>query len=278
MLSQGRTIAHRVFADFLMPSRLDLYRQLLEQFQCAGYRIVSIESMADLVAGRGVDGDQRYLILRHDIDTDAGTARRMFEIERQIGAAGSYFFRLSTLDVALMQEIAYAGANASYHYEEIATIAKRRRLRTTDEARACLPEARALFLRNVEALRRRTGLPMDVVASHGDFVNRRLGIPNWELLSDEAFRDEAAIRLETYDEIAMRPVDSRFNDTLYPRYWVPGHPVGAISQGVRVIYLLVHPRHWCVARVVNARDDANRIVEAMRYRLPIGAASGRTSS
>ena len=89
----------------------------------------------------------------------------------------SYFFRLSTLAPALMAEIAAGGGEASYHYEELSWVAKRRRLRSRSDALRALPEARDRFAENLQTLRMKTGLPMRVVASHGDFVNRRLGYP-----------------------------------------------------------------------------------------------------
>jgi hypothetical protein len=252
-----------------MPSRLDAYRRLLERFLEAGYTIVPVESIWELISSSQLDGSARYLVLRHDIDTDPATARRMWEIERALGCRGSYFFRLTTLDIPLMKAIAASGSTASYHYEEIATIAKRRRLRSRDEALAHLAEAQGEFVRNLARLRTQTGLPMTVVASHGDFANRHLGLPNWELLVDRDFRRRAGVELETYDEAVMGHVTSRHSDTLHPRYWIPASPELAIDRSEPVIYLLVHPRHWRAARLVNARDDLGRVFETIRYRAPI---------
>lgn len=260
----------RLYADFLMPSRLDSYRRLLVRFLDAGYAFESIEGLWARTRGAGSVGMERVVVLRHDVDTDPGTAAAMWEIERELGIRGSFFFRLSTLDVPLVTAIATAGGHASYHYEEIATLAKRRRLRTRAAVERHLGEGRDDFLRNISSLRARTGLRMTVVASHGDFVNRRLGIPNWELLVDEEFRRRAGVELETYDAAAMRPVTSRHADTLHPRYWLPEGPDEAIRRREPVIYLLVHPRHWRVARWANLRDDLGRIAESIAYGAPWG--------
>ncbi len=85
-------------------------------------------------------------MLRHDVDTDPGTAAAMWDIERELGVESSYFFRLSTLAPALMADIAAGGSEASYHYEEVATVAKRRRLRTpSGRARRTCRRRRDLF-------------------------------------------------------------------------------------------------------------------------------------
>ena len=267
-MMKARTAAQRLYADFRMPSRLDSFERLLRAFVEAGYAVTSIEAFARRLLDSGAGTTERTLILRHDVDTDPATARAMWQIEHRLGVAGSYYFRLSTLDADLMAAIAEAGGSASYHYEEIATVAKRRRLRTSAEVEACLPEAQAEFRENLLRLRTLTGLPMEIVASHGDFVNRRLGVPNWRLLVDDAFRRSVGIVAEVYDQALMAPVTSRHSDTLYPRFWLPASPLAAVLQGDPVVYVLVHPRHWRTAPAENLRDDLRRVAEGIAYALP----------
>jgi hypothetical protein len=268
MMMKARPAAQRLYADFLMPSRLDSFERLLRTIVEAGYTVTSVEAFARQQVN-GVSGTpERTLILRHDVDTDPVTARSMWQIEHRLGIVGSFYFRLSTLDAELMAAIAEAGGSASYHYEEIATVAKRRRLRTPAEVEACLPEAQAEFRDNLFRLRALTGLPMEIVASHGDFVNRRIGVPNWRLLVDEAFRRSVGIVAEVYDQALMAPVTSRHSDTLYPRFWVPASPLAAVSQGEPVVYILVHPRHWRAAPAENLRDDLRRVAEGIAHALP----------
>lgn len=264
-----RAVWHRVYADFAMPSRLGAYQRLLEAALDAGYAIVSIEWLWDRIRAGTLDLNARYLVLRHDVDTDPGTGRAMWAIERSVGANGSYFFRLSTVDLELISEIGQSGGQVGYHYEELASIAKERRLRTRAEALAHLPEAMERFARNLERLRLRTGQSMRVAAAHGDFVNRSLGVPNWALLTDLDFRIEVGIDLEAYDAAFMDHVSSRASDTHYPRFWIPTGPEAAIAAGEPIVYLLVHPRHWRVARVVNAHDDLHRFAEGLSYRWPM---------
>lgn len=264
------TIRDRVISDFLMHSRLEAYRRLLEAALKAGYQVSSVGSIWRMIGERGLDPAQRHLVLRHDVDTDPRTAAAMWEIDRGLGISTSYFFRLSTMAPELMADIATAGGEASYHYEELATVAKRLGLRSRSDALRHLPEARDQFAENIARLRVLTGLPMRVVASHGDFVNVRLSAPNWLILADASFRRELKIDLETYDEAFLRHLPTRITDKPYPRYWDPRNPDEAIRAREPVISLLVHPRHWRVDRVGNARDDIRRAVEGIRLALASG--------
>jgi hypothetical protein len=165
-----------------------------------------------------------------------------------------------------MQAIGEAGGQASYHYEDLSTVAKRRCLRSREDAAAHMSEVQDSFRHNLERLRAMTGLPMRVVAAHGDFVNRKLGIPNWALLADRQFRREVGVDLEAYDEELLGHVSSRHSDTLHPKYWIPEDPLAAIHRGEPVVHLLVHPRHWQVSRLSNVRDDFRRLEEGLLYR------------
>ncbi len=262
-------IWHRIYSDFFMPSRLEDYRLILEKALAHGYQVFSIERFWEDIKANNIKAGVKKLILRHDIDTDASCARAMWEIERSLGVFGSYYFRLSTLDYPLMLEITGAGGEASYHFEEIATVAKQRGLSAKQQVYRKMPYIQELFRHNLEQLRARTGLPMQIVASHGDFVNRRLQAPNWLLLENEDFRQDVGVELEVYDNAFMRYVASRHADTHYPRFWQPNDPLAAIDNGEPVIYLLVHPRHWRVNILVNAADDIRRVWEDIIYRLRV---------
>ncbi len=270
MIPGPRAVWDRLYGDFLMPSRLPAYRDLLVLALDAGYTVVSVERFWALLGSAAVDPAARYLVLRNDVDTGPATAAAMWRIERALGIAGSYYFRLSTLDLGLMAEIAAGGGEASYHYEELATVAKRHRARTREAALALVPEAQDRFAANLGRLRARTGLPFATVASHGDFANRHLGLMNWTLLVEPAFRTAQGIELETYDDAFMRHVTSRHADMTYPAFWTTEAPDAALRRGEPVVYLLVHPRAWRVERGFNLRDDVRRVYEGISYlrRLP----------
>lgn len=254
----------RIYADFLMPSRLEEYRTFLRTAIDREYQIRSVRSFWRETYG---DPPQRkYLILRQDVDTDVGTAKALFEIEQQLGVQSAYYFRLSTLDPQFMQSIEAAGSEAGYHFEEIATIAKERGLKSRDHVYQHLELIRQRFSNNLTYVRQTTGLSVTTVASHGDFVNRFLKMPNWELVNSE-LRDSLGIECEAYDWELNRHVTSRHSDTHYPVFWKPASPIKAILEGEQLVYVLVHPRHWRTHVLENAKDNAWRLWEGTRYRV-----------
>lgn len=261
-----KRIWERIYSDFLMPSRLKDYKAILQEALQRQYNIFSIEQFWNTYQVGKYSNDSKHLILRHDIDTDVATAKEMFRIERRLGVTASYYFRLSTLDIPFMNALYDYGSEASYHYEEIATYAKINYITNPQEIYSNLEKIQDLFAKNLGELRNITGLPMNIVASHGDFVNRYLRIPNHELLKDTEFRIKHGIVLEVYDNKIMQLVTSRHSDTTYPKFWNPNSPLEAIRRESKVIYLLTHPRQWRVNVKENFMDDINRIVEGVSYK------------
>ncbi|MBE3128508.1 MAG: hypothetical protein IMZ60_02390 [Actinobacteria bacterium] len=258
---------YRFYSDFLMPTRLNEFRLLLQEAINHGYETTTIYDFWGKIKNGNINIDKKYFILRHDIDTDIDTAKLMWQIEQELHINGSFYFRLSTLGIPFMQRISEAEGEASYHYEELATVAKWKGLRNKEEIEKALPLIREIFKQNLYLLRAKTGLPMKTVASHGDFINRWLGVVNTVILNDKSFRKDLGIELETYDEKFMHFVSSRFSDTHYPIFWKPSHPLEAIKRGEHVIYFLVHPRHWRSNIKINFLNNLNRVWEGFRYKI-----------
>ena len=256
----------RVYAEFLMPSRLSIHRDLLHEVLARGYEICSVASFWDKIKSGQLQPDRKYFVLRHDVDTDVTAARSMWAIEQVLGVTSSYYFRLSTIDIPLMQEIERSGGEASYHFEELAAMAKEMRLKSRADVLPKIPEMRERFKSNLNSLRDRSGLPMKTVASHGDFVNRKLRMPNWEILADELFRQKVGVELEVYDEAFNRHISSRHADAGYhPNLWKPENPLKALESGAAAIHVLVHPGNWRANPKENLVNDINRALEGLRF-------------
>jgi hypothetical protein len=176
-----RAIAARVYGDYVQRERLDELHALLAAARANGYATMTLSAFADRVAAGSHESGERILLLRHDIDSDPPRARRMSEIERSLGMIGSFFFRRSTWDVGLMRELVAAGCDVGYHYEELATLIKQQGAATAVAARALLDPARARLRSTLASLRADTGLRLDVLAAHGDFANRAVGVSSREI-------------------------------------------------------------------------------------------------
>ena len=155
----GSIVVNRVYCDFMIRSRLKEYRCFLAFAIGRGYEVCSIPHFWRLTERGRIQPMDKLLILRHDIDSDIETTRAMWRVERELGIKSSYFFRLSTVDVPLMQELEACGGSVGYHFEELATVAKHRGLKTREQAMEDLPYMRDLFERNLTRLRDQTSFP-----------------------------------------------------------------------------------------------------------------------
>jgi hypothetical protein len=260
------TVFRRIYADFLMSSRLPDYRAMLQQFVEHGYQFTSVDDFARRLVSDGLNPAQKLVILRQDVDTDVRTARLMWEIEQELGISTSRYFRLTTVDVRFMQDIDAAGGEASYHYEEASTFAKSHRISSPAELRRRFGDIQFIFEQNLRRLRDRTGLRMTTVAAHGDFINRKLGVVNHEILADQEFRRQVGVEFEVYDPALNALVDARFCDRPYPTSWSPREPQSVLAErDARIVYIMIHPRHWRADAVCNLRDDVGRVWDEVRY-------------
>ena len=259
------SLLNRVYADYLMPSRLKEYEAVLAQAAEMGYAQMPVRTFFRALA-QPASLPGRVLVHRHDIDSDLRTARKLFALETKHGAAASYYFRLCTLDFGFMREIEAAGGEASYHYEEASDFAKRHRLRQPDALRSYFPEIRELFVRNFDGIAQRLGLPLATVASHGDFANRRLKVANHELLRCPALRARCGIECEAYDDELLSAIDLYISDRKYPVYYKPVSPFDALGKHPRLLFL-THPGQWEHNWADNTRSNARRVLEELEWRL-----------
>jgi hypothetical protein len=252
-------ILARIYGNYLMPSRIQLYAHLVRAAKESGLLQTSVRDFV-----RGKAGGMRALIHRHDVDTDIRTARKLFEIETALGAHSSFYFRKATLDFGFMREIEDYGSEASYHYEEIADFARRHRLTTPCQVRARLPEIRAEFCTNFFEIEQRLGSKLVTVASHGDFINRYLHMPNTEILEDRDLRRQCGIECESYDDVLIGKTDIYISDRAAPQYFHPLSPFDAVCK-YNVIYLLTHPAHWETNWLENTKFNIGRCVAEWQW-------------
>lgn len=258
-----KKLIHRLYSDYAMPSKLAEHESVIVAAAEAGYSQLSVREFF-LGLDRCASDHACALVHRHDIDTDLRTARKLFEIEKKHRVRSSFYFRLSTLDYRLMHEIEDYGSEASYHYEELATFAKRQRIKQAAEVLRRLPEIKDEFTRNFMAIERRLGRKMTTVASHGDFANRRLKLQNTLILSDSAVRDRCGIACEAYDAALMKSTDIYISDRPHPQYFYPSSPRDALGRHAR-IYLLTHPRQFETNWTENTKENFSRLYQSLTW-------------
>lgn len=267
-----RMISARLYGNFLLPDRTAVYRDLLTAFAERGYVTFTFAAFARAQLSK-TTLPGRILLLRHDIDTDPGYLASWLDVERLFGFVSTSYFRLRTLDVGQMRAITKSGGEAGYHYEELASYAKAHGLRTREAALSALPAIRQRFIHNLAAVRSLTGLPVETVASHGDFANRLLDLANTTII-DRAFAERLGIIAETYEPWVQEAVSCRVSDQHYPKTWRfsrgPSNFKSILSLDSAVVELLTHPRHWRAAPGSNLREDADRILSSVFFRAGVG--------
>ncbi|WP_336490114.1 hypothetical protein [Methylobacterium nigriterrae] len=253
----------RMYQNFAMPSRISEYGECIRCIRRQGYEFVTIPEL--ISTARLGDGlRERICILRNDVDTDPVTALAMREEECRAGVQSTYYFRLSTADHEIVKAVRETGAEVGYHYEELATIAKRLRLRTRAQVLPYMSMIRSEFRANFYRFSDICGFTPRTIASHGDFANRFLKMANTEII-DLNLRKELNIIVEAYDKEVENLIDARIIDRELPIMWSPESPEAAVTRGARFIRILVHPRQWRVNRLLNLREDLARICEGVKY-------------
>jgi len=122
-----RNLVNRVCSDYFMPSRIDEYKSILSLALSLDYSVFSLVDYILLKADNKLP--QRFMVLRHDIDTDVSTAKEFFKIESELKVKASYYFRLKTFfDVDFVSLLKNSGMEIGYHFEELATYAKKNRI------------------------------------------------------------------------------------------------------------------------------------------------------
>ena len=125
------------------------YVQLLLQLKESGYEFITY---ADYCSG---NLPQRFVILRHDVDSKPENSLEFAKEEKRLKAKASYYFR--TVPESWNKEIILAihemGHEIGYHYESMAT------------CNGNLPKAFEDFKNNLEKLRQLT--PVSTICMHG---------------------------------------------------------------------------------------------------------------
>lgn len=263
-MASFKSFYNRIYNDYFMKSRLDEYEEIIIKSLEKGYEFITLKDYYIKLNSKELE-NVKYFILRHDIDTDLRTTRRMFAIEKKHKVQSTYYFRLSTLDAKLINEINCFKSEATYHYEEIAQYCKDHKITNREEALSKFPEIKQRLIENVRMLENRYNMEVSTLASHGDFVNRKLNLINKQLFEDDELRKKLDIVGEAYDKPLQDSFDNYVSDAQHPVFYSPENIFDSIGRD-KVICFLVHPRNWCSNGLVNTKDNLKRLYEGLKWR------------
>lgn len=258
MIKRLKNITNRIYSDYIMKDRFEEYENMIKSFLDRGFAFLPICEV------KGNKLNDKFIIIRHDVDSESNVARKMFEIEKKLGIKSTYYFRLCTIDIELIQEMIDYGIEVGYHYEEISTYIKEKHIKGSDSIKEEISDIKNNFKKNVEYFEKTINHKIYSVASHGDWINRKMKVVNKELVTEEVM-EALGINVEAYD--IERNLDFRLADRQYPMFWSPIFPEEIFnSNDLKKGLILVHPRQWCSAPVERLRLDFQRVIEGLRYK------------
>lgn len=244
----------RIYNDYFLPDRMNDYEKLLKCYLDKNYEFICVKDY------KIMQDDKKYIFIRHDIDSDVKIARKMFEVEKKLNIKSTYYFRLSTFDKRLVQDILKYGSEVGYHYEEVATYCKEKKKYTKNFVDENIIEIQKLFISNVEYIKNEYNIKLLSIASHGDFINRKIGITNKYLYTNKLKKNMKLI--EAYD--IEDNIDFRTSDCMYPKFFKTD-PLKGIKENNKKVLLLIHTRYWGKNPLERFKLDFKRIIDAIIY-------------
>lgn len=247
---------NRIYNDYFMKSRMSEYEKLLSDFLEDGYTFLMIKESTKIL-----DDKKKYIFIRHDIDSDIKIARKMFEVEKKLNIKTTYYFRLSTFDKELVQDIIDYGSEVGYHYEEIATYCKQNKVFDIDIVKRNIKKIQKDFINNIDKLQKEHSVKFSSIASHGDFINRKIKLSN-----DKIYDKELKNKLKLIEAYDIEPIlDFRTSDCMPPKFFKQD-PYLAITDNRKKVLLLVHTRYWERAPLERLKLDFLRLIDNIKYK------------
>ena len=94
------------------------YKELLQGLMDGGYHFLTFEKYCSY---KDALGNERFVVLRHDVDLKAENSLATSKLEHSLGIAASYYFRVvkQSNNPEIIKAIAEMGHEIGYHYEDM---------------------------------------------------------------------------------------------------------------------------------------------------------------
>lgn len=220
------------------PARWREYRRFLQGALGAGYELVALEDWVD----RGYPRGGRLLILRHDVDQHPVSALRMLEVEGDLGARATWYFRWRTAQPGVVATVREHGAGVGLHYETLSrTVLARGATEDTDPAELT-DSCREVLREELRAFAAAFG-PVRSACPHGD--SRAPHVRNGDLLRGQDLKS-FGIEFDGNEAMHGRRLGLWLTDRSRAEgRWGDGvRPAEAFEQGISPILCVVHPNNW----------------------------------
>jgi len=235
-------MSNRILRKIFQKNRLKQYADVLRYAKDKSYKLCSLYDWYT----KYKDGNEKVLILRHDVDLDPEGAYNFFKIENDLGATSTFYFRWLTEKPNIIKKIHNLGFEVSLHFETLANYARKNKLFKQEQINDdIIKECRNILSEEILSFEKKY-FKISTICSHGDIRNRILQTPN-HVLTSKDFLKQHKILFETYDKNIISLFDAYISDSsIYSNFeWKHyGSPYTAISNNLQTICLLTHPIHW----------------------------------
>lgn len=228
----------------LLNDRLKMYSKYINEAKQQGYKV---ETLGEFYNHYKEDG--KHFILRHDVDHKGEATRKMFEVEKNLGVRSTYFFRYSTVDKVLIDEMILAGFEIGFHFETIANYIDDNHI--TNKEDIDLEKCKVMLKKEVKEFEEMIEHPVFSLCAHGAPANKKIGISNNVITEERGILKDIGIDYEAYDKTMYEYVDCHIMDQsiLYNYgFSYKDTPESSILEGRRNIIFLAHPNHWYLSR------------------------------
>ena len=203
------------------------YREIIETAKRRGYRVIQMREYAHS------RGDNRILLLRHDIDIHPRCAERLARFERDLDVRSTYFVRVHTdlfnpfsYEVyPLLRKILEMGHEIGLHFENV------------DFSRTTGEDASSILRREIDALQTILGVKIAGMAAHRDLISA--------VSNDGADPSEYGL---AYEARALTRDCMFVSDSLRQWTGTEGRCACQVLQDTHLdvprICLLTHPEFW----------------------------------
>lgn len=205
-----------------------------------GYDVISLEQFFELSDKRS----NKHFVLRHDVDNIGESTRKMFDVEQKIGVKSTYYFRKSTIDMKLIDEMITNGFDVGFHYETITNYAVKNHIKNKNEVNiSMLQETLHDEIIDFENV---IGHKIHSICGHGTPVNDLLKLSNNALVEGVDISNYG-VKFEAYQRTIYDNIDCHIMDCSVIKnggFAYRDTPISAIQKGLNNIILLAHPEHW----------------------------------
>lgn len=225
---------------------LATYRELCKAILRSGYMPMTV-----LAYLKSEDPPDKLAIIRHDVDRAVGNARRMAQLESDLGISATYYFRFrgGTFRSDIMTDMAGIGHEIGYHYE------------TLDKARGDCDRAMEIFERELKAFRE--FVQVKTISMHGNPLTRWDNRDLWRKYEFTSLGILGEAYLSFDNVVYLSDTGRTWGHGYKVKDWLPADGSGGVgrSAGSRLqttydlirlietgenhrLYLNTHPERW----------------------------------